>query len=123
MRDELGVVREDEDSADLFPGRGQPASAPWRPVSVTVMQSAGGLSGRRAADAVRSGMDRKHAPGLESEDPGSDLLVLSELRARTPAGGVEHPLLGKLLAECKKRGLVKARTRLSAFARLAPEGC
>jgi len=30
MRDELGAIFEDEDFADLFPRRGQPAMAPWR---------------------------------------------------------------------------------------------
>ncbi len=30
MSDELGAIFEDEDFADLFPRRGQPAMAPWR---------------------------------------------------------------------------------------------
>jgi transposase len=47
MRDELGVVWEDEDFAGLFPKRGQPALAPWRLVLVTVMQFAEGLSDRQ----------------------------------------------------------------------------
>ena len=111
MRDELGIVREDQDFAGLFPRRGQPALAPWRLVLVTVMQFAEGLSDRQAADAVRSRMDWKYALGLELTDPGFDFSVLSEFRARMLAGGVEHLLLEKLLAECKERRLLKARGR------------
>jgi transposase len=109
MRGELGVVW--EDFAGLFPGRGQPALAPWRLVLVTVMRFAEGLSDRQAADAVRSRIDWKYALGLELEDLGFDFSVLSEFRARMLAGGAEHLLLGKLLAECKDRGLLKARGR------------
>ncbi|MDP9479244.1 MAG: IS1182 family transposase [Actinomycetota bacterium] len=109
MRDELGVVWEDEDFGGLFSKRGQPALAPWRLVLVTVMQFAEGLSDRQAADAVRSRIDWKYALSLELEDPGFDFSVLSEFRARMLAGGVEHLLLEKLLAECKDRGLLKAR--------------
>ncbi|PLS84028.1 MAG: IS5/IS1182 family transposase, partial [Actinobacteria bacterium] len=111
MRDELGIVWEDEDFAGLFPRRGQPALAPWRLVLVTVMQFAEGLSDRQAADAVRSRIDWKYALGLELEDPGFDFSVLSEFRTRMLAGGVEHLLLEKLLAECKDRGLLEARGR------------
>jgi transposase len=65
MRDELGVLWEDEDFAGLFPTRGQPALAPWRLALVTVMQFAEGLSDRQAADAVRSRIDWKYALGLK----------------------------------------------------------
>jgi transposase len=37
MRDELGVLFEDADFAELFPRRGQPAFAPWRLALITVM--------------------------------------------------------------------------------------
>jgi transposase len=109
MRDELGIVWEDEDFAGLFPRRGQPALAPWRLVLVSVMQFAEGLSDRQAADAVRSRIDWKYALGLELEDPGFDFSVLSEFRSRLLEGGAEHTLLEKLLEECKRRGLLKAR--------------
>lgn len=45
------------------------------------------------------------------EDLGFDFSVLSEFRARMLAGGVEHMLLEKLLTECKRPGLLKARGR------------
>jgi len=109
MRDELGIVWEDEDFAGLFPRHGQPALAPWRLVLVTVMQLAEGLSDRQAADVVRSRIDWKYALGVELEDPGFDFSVLSEFRSRLLEGGAEHLLLQKLLAECRNRGLLKAR--------------
>jgi transposase len=109
MRDELGVVWEDEDFAGLYPTRGQSALAPWRLALVTVMQFAEGLSDRQAADAVRSRIDWKYALGLKLEDPGFDFSVLSEFRSRLLEGGAEQLLLEKLLEECKNRGLLKAR--------------
>ena len=67
MRDELGVLWEDEDFADLdlFPRRRQPALVPWRLALVTVMQFAENLPDRQAADAVRARIDWKYALGLE----------------------------------------------------------
>jgi transposase len=35
MRDELGALYDDELFAPLFPARGQPAEAPWRPNMAT----------------------------------------------------------------------------------------
>ena len=95
MRDELGVIYQDEAFAHLFSHTGQPAEAPWRLALVTVMQFAEGLSDRQAADAVRGRIDFKYALGLELTDPGFDHTVLSEFRARLSAGNVEQLLLGK----------------------------
>lgn len=38
LRDALGPIYADEDFADLYPHRGQPALAPWRLALVTVFQ-------------------------------------------------------------------------------------
>jgi transposase len=57
LRDELGTLYTDQDFADLFPRRGQPAEAPWRLALVTVLQFTEGLSDRQAADAVRGRID------------------------------------------------------------------
>lgn len=54
MRDELGPIYADEQFAELFSTRGQPAASPARLALVTVMQFAEGLSDRQAADAVRA---------------------------------------------------------------------
>jgi hypothetical protein len=53
MRDELGELYHDQQFAELFPRRGQPAESPGRLAWVTVMQFAEGLSDRQAADAAR----------------------------------------------------------------------
>src|SRR4051795_6498081 len=111
LRDELGAVFGDDDFADLYPRRGQPALPPWRLALVTVLQFREDLSDRRAADAVRSRIDWKYLLGLELTDPGFDFSVLSEFRSRLLAGGAEERLLKKLLERCKARGLVKARGR------------
>ena len=52
LRDALGTLYSDEDFADLFPARGQPAEAAWRRALVTVLQFVEGLPDRRAADAA-----------------------------------------------------------------------
>lgn len=111
MRDELGVLWEDEDFAELFPTRGQPALAPWRLALVTVMQFAENLPDRRAAEAVRARIDWKYALGLELTDPGFDFSVLSEFRARLLEGGAEQLLLHRMLERFGERGWVKARGR------------
>lgn len=38
LRDELGTISTDEDFADLYSERGQPALAPWRLAVVTLLQ-------------------------------------------------------------------------------------
>ena len=63
MRDELGMIYQDETFAHLFSPTGQPAEAPWRLAVATVMQFAEGLSDRQAADAVRGRIDFTYALG------------------------------------------------------------
>jgi transposase len=111
MRDALGALYSDEDFADLFPVRGQPAEAPWRLALVTVLQFMEGLPDRQAADAVRSRMDWKYALSLELSDPGFDHTVLSEFRSRLVQGGATQRLLDVLLDQCAARGWLKARGR------------
>ena len=109
MRDEMGVIWEDEDFASLYSTRGQPALAPWRLALVTVMQFAENLSDRQAANAVRARIDWKYALSLELTDPGFDFSVLSEFRSRLVEGEAEQLLLEKMLSRFKERGWVKAR--------------
>ena len=97
MRDEMGVFFSDEQFADLFSSRGQPAGifgsllpkiqSPWRLALVTIMQYAENLTDRQAADAVRARIDWKYALGLELTDPGFDYSVLSEFRSRLRSVG------------------------------------
>src|SRR4051795_2453588 len=111
LRDELGAIFGDDDFADLYPRRGQPALPPWRLALVTVLQFREGLSDRRAADAVRARIDWKYLLGLELTDPGFNFSVLSEFRSRLLAGQAEGRLLEKLLARCEALKLIKARGR------------
>jgi transposase len=109
LRDALGTLYSDEDFADLFPTRGQPAEAPWRLALVTVLQFVEGLPDRQAAEAVRSRLDWKYALSLELTDPGFDHTVLSEFRTRLVAGGAEERLLDLALARARDRGWLKPR--------------
>src|SRR5260370_4459196 len=93
LREALGTLYGDEDFADLFPTRGQPAEAPWRLALVAVLQFVEGLPDRQAADAVRSRLDWKYALSLELTDPGFDHTVLSEFPTRLVAGGAQGRLL------------------------------
>ena len=111
MRDEIGVIYEDEAFASLFSHRGQPAEAPWRLALVTLMQYAEGLPDRQAADAVRSRIDWKYALNLELTDPGFDHTVLSEFRTRLITGSAEQLLLETFLGMCRDRKFLKPRGR------------
>jgi transposase len=111
MRDELGVIYQDEDFAHLFPVRGQPAAAPWRLALVTIFQFAEELSDRQAADAVRGRIDWKYALSLELTDPGFDHTVLSEFRGRLVEGGAERLLIDLLLRRFRELALLKVRGR------------
>lgn len=79
MRDELGPLFQDEDFADLFPRRGQPAATPWRLALVTIMQFAENLTDRQAAEAVRGRLDWKYALSLELEEAGHDRVEFLKL--------------------------------------------
>ncbi len=111
LRDELGVIYQDERFAPLFPAVGQRAEAPWRLALVTVMQFAENLTDRQAAEAVRARIDWKYALGLELIDTGFDYSVLSEFRSRLIAGVAELELLDALLERLGELGLVKGGGR------------
>ena len=80
MYDALGSIFADQQFADLFPTRGQPAEAPVRLALATIMQFAEGLSDRQAAEVVRARIDWKYALGLALEDSGFHYSVLREFR-------------------------------------------
>ena len=107
LRDELGTIYTDEDFADLYPQRGQPALAPWRLALVTLLQYLENLTDRQAAEAVSTRLDWKYLLGLELSDPGFDASVLTEFRQRLLAQGAEGRLLDKLLQLCRQRGWLK----------------
>ncbi len=111
LRDELGTLYQDEQFADLFPSRGQPAEAPWRLALVTLMQFLEGLSDRQAAESVRSRLDWKYLLGLEVTDAGFHYSVLSEFRSRLLAGGAEARLFEVLLSHFKACSWLTERQR------------
>ena len=105
MRDELGTFFCDEDFADLYPDRGQPALAPWRLALVLVMQFAEGLSDRQAAEAVRTRIDWKYLLCLELTDTGFHYSVLSEFRGRLVTHGAEAAIFNRVLELCRAKGI------------------
>ena len=111
IRDEIGVLYEDQMFASLYDARGQLAIAPWRLALVTVFQFLENLSDRQAAEAVRGRIDLKYALSLDLEDAGFDFSVLCEFRARLLTGGQDQNLLEVMLEHLRERGLVKARGR------------
>lgn len=110
LRDELGVIYEDNMFAPLFSSaRGRPAESPGCLALVSVLQFAENLSDRQAADAVRGRIDWKYLLGLELTDPGFDYTLLYEFRKRVLENEAESQLLDAVLELFKGRKLLKAR--------------
>ena len=109
--DDLHMVVEDQDFADLFPTRGRPAEAPVRLALATLLQFLEGLTDRQAADAVRTRIDWKYVLCLELTDVGFDHTVLSEFRTRLLAHGAEGRLFDAILELARRRGLLRAGGR------------
>jgi transposase len=108
LYDELGIIFEDEDFADLYPLDGQPALSPVRLALASILQFREGLTDRQAADAVKTKIDWKYLLCLELQDQGFHHTVLSEFRSRLLKGGAEQRLFEKILELAKHKGLVKA---------------
>jgi transposase len=111
IADELGDLFRDQQFADLFPTRGQPAASPARLAWVCVLQYIEGLSDRQAADAVRGRIDWKYALTLELDDPGFDHTVLSEFRSRLVNSQAQRLVLDTLLERLSELGLIHERGR------------
>ena len=109
LRDEFSALYRDEDFRAFYPGRGQPAPAPWRPALITIFQFLDNLSDRQAADAVRARIDWKYALGLELTEAGFPFSVLTEFRTRLITGQAEHLPLDSMLERFKARGLIEVR--------------
>src|SRR5216683_3186401 len=100
MRDHLGTLYQDQDFADLFPIKGQPAEAPWRLALISIMQYGEGLTDRQVADAVRTRIAWKYVLRLELTDTGFDFSVLSEFRGRLLPHEADRRLFDRLLSRC-----------------------
>lgn len=66
MRDELGLIFNDEQYRELFGRRGKPGESPGRLALVTLLQFAEDLTDREAADADRTRIDWKDVVGWRS---------------------------------------------------------
>ena len=111
IRDRLGGWLGDEDFAAAFGIRGRPGWSPSRLALVTVLQRAGNLTDRQAAESVRTRIDWQYLLGLPVDDPGFDHTVLTEFRGRVAGAGLEQVVLDALLARLAGAGLVKAGGR------------
>ncbi|UZR94205.1 IS1182 family transposase (plasmid) [Chondrinema litorale] len=109
LKDELGIIYENEFFADLFPAKGQPAADPWRLAMITVMQFIEGLSDRQAVEAMASRIDWKYLLSLELTATGYDNSVLCEFRSRLIKGAPVTLLLDRLLKKCEERKWIKKR--------------
>ncbi len=98
IRDRPGQWLADEDFAAAFGERGRPGWSPSRLALVTVLQRAEKLTGRLAAEVVRTRLDWKYLLGLPLEDPGFDHTVLAEFRAKVAGAGLEQVALDALAA-------------------------
>ncbi len=111
LYNDLHMVVEDRDFADLFPTRGQPAEAPVRLALATLLQFMEGLTDRQTADAVRTRIDWKYLLCLELTDTGFDHTVLSEFRTRLLTHGAEGRLFKAVIDLARRRGLLKGGGR------------
>jgi transposase len=111
VRDQLGCWYDDAGFGSAYGVRGAPGISPAQLAVVTVLQFAGNLTDRQAADAVRGRLDWKYCLGLALEDEGFNFSVLSEFRDRVVAAGLEREIFDRLLARLKELGLVKAGGR------------
>lgn len=99
LRDRFGPLFTDEDFADLYPDRGQPAYPPSRLAVVSILQFMENLSDRRATEAVRARIDWKYLLGLSLDDRSFDASVLCEFRARLLRADASDRVLARLRRE------------------------
>ena len=111
LRDTLETIYVDEDFADLFSVKGQPAQSPWRLALICIMQYMENLSDRQVAEAIRGRIDWKYVLSLPLEDSGFDYSVLSEFRKRLIESEKEEFLLNKIIEKIEEIGLLKKPKR------------
>lgn len=109
IRDQFGMLFDNQQFHMLFSHTGQPAVAPARLALVTILQFMDDLSDRQAADAVRMRIDWKYLLGLPLADRGFDASVLSEFRTRLIAGQCEHVLFETVLHCLRDHDLLRKR--------------
>jgi transposase len=111
IRDVLEVVCTDARFEPLFTWRGRHSEAPWRLLSVMLLQFAEGLSDRQAAEAVRSRVDWKYLLGLDLADSGFNAALLAHFRAHLTPSSAEQHFLDALLTACVVSNLPNRSSR------------
>lgn len=112
LHDELDTIFENEDFAELFSDKGQPALAPWRIVLLLIVQYLEGLSDRAVMEQLETRIDLKYLLALEIDANAPAHSVLCKFRERLVAGGVVDQLLQTLLAHLAAKGVKKDRRQL-----------
>ncbi len=85
-----------------------PEVAPVQQCTGATRQRAEHLTGRLAAESVRTRIDWQYLLWLPLDDPGFDQMVLAEFRGRVADAGLEQVVLDALLGRLAGAGLVKA---------------
>ncbi|MER7959918.1 transposase [Streptomyces sp. NPDC096030] len=111
IRDHLAGVSAGGPFAGSFGVRGAPGMSPAVWPLVTVLQFAGNLTDRQAAQAVRARLSRKYALGRELTDSGFGFTVLGKFRTRAAGHGLERVISGRLVEHCRDAGLAGAGGR------------
>ncbi len=107
IRDEMGIVFENETFRHLFSHQGRAAEAPGNLAIILVMQHLEGLSDREAAAQVGARIDWKYMLGLELEDEGIRYQILAEFRTRLVRGASTDLLLDEILIRFREKGWLK----------------
>ena len=105
--DQIGMIFQSEDFADLYAREGKPAIPPYLLALVLIFQYIENLSDREAADAVRARIDWKYALHLPLEDGGFDFSVLSEFRDRLLENEAGTRMFEQVLQRLVDLGLLK----------------
>lgn len=111
LRDELGVIYQDETFAALYCSHGAESLPPGLVAQLVVIQYIEGLSDRAVMEQLPVRLDWKYFLGLELTHPGYDYSVLSEFRQRLTEHEQAELLLEGVLTVCTKAGLLKVRGR------------
>ena len=111
LRDELGVLYQDETFGALYCSHGPESIPPGLVAQLVVIQYMEGLSDRAVMEQLPVRLDWKYFLGLELTHPGFDPSVLSEFRQRLSEHEQVELLLEGVLTVCTEAGLLKVRGR------------
>lgn len=111
MRDDLGVIFENEMFRSLFSHVGRPAEAPGNLALILVMQYMEKLSDRQAAEQVGARIDWKYILGLKLEDEGIRYQILTDFRKRIVEGDKVEFLLNTILEQLEEKGWLPGKKK------------